>query len=57
MGGEQTAQAGELKSSDISRYYELLREKEEREALERREEVYSKVPQIKEFDEKEQELP
>ncbi len=54
-GGRKTA-AGEVSGADINRYYELLRAKEEREAAQRREEVYSRLPQIKEIDEEESRL-
>jgi len=54
-GGKKAA-AGEVSGADINRYYELLRAKEEREAAQRREEVYSRLPQIKEIDEEESRL-
>ena len=54
-GGRKTA-AGEVSGADINRYYELLRAKEEREADQRREEVYSRLPQIREMDEEESRL-
>ena len=54
-GGRKTA-AGEVSGADINRYYELLRAKEEREAAQRREEVYSRLPQIREMDEEESRL-
>ena len=54
-GGKKTA-SGEVSGADINRYYELLRAKEEREAAQRREEVYSRLPQIREMDEEESRL-
>ena len=54
-GGKKTA-SGEVSGADINRYYELLRAKEEREAARRREEVYSRLPQIREMDEEESRL-
>ncbi|MDO4176258.1 MAG: DnaD domain protein [Bacillota bacterium] len=45
-----------ITNSDRMRYYEFLRDREEREAEERKQEVYSKVPRIKEIDEEEQKL-
>ena len=54
-GGAKKSE-GEVSGSDISRYYELLRAKEAREAEARREEVYSRVPQIKELDDEESRL-
>ncbi|MBR0456351.1 MAG: DnaD domain protein [Firmicutes bacterium] len=54
-GGRKTA-AGEVSGADINRYYELLRAKEEREAAQRREKVYSRLPQIREMDEEESRL-
>ncbi len=53
-GGKKTA--GEVSGADINRYYELLRAKEEKEAAQRREEVYSRLPQIREMDEEESRL-
>jgi DNA replication protein DnaC len=47
---------GGLGTAEINRYYELLREKEEREADQRRAEVYEKLPQIREIDEEESRL-
>ncbi|MBQ9707579.1 MAG: DnaD domain protein [Firmicutes bacterium] len=41
----------EVTSGDVSRYYEALREKEMKEAEARRQEVYSKVPRIREIEE------
>ncbi len=54
-GGKKTA-SGEVSGADINRYYELLRAKEEREVAQRREEVYSRLPQIREMDEEESRL-
>jgi len=55
-GGKKPPQAGGVSGSDITRYYELLREKNAREAEKRRAEIYSKLPQIKELDEEESRL-
>ena len=55
-GGKKPAAEGELTGSDITKYYELLREKEEAQAAERREEVYRKLPEIKKLDEEENRL-
>ena len=45
-----------ISGSDIAAYYELLREKDEREAAERRAEVYDKLPQMKDLDDEENRL-
>ena len=45
-----------LSGSEIAVYYKLLREKDERGAEERREEVYEKLPQVKELDDEENRL-
>ncbi|MCQ2546095.1 MAG: DnaD domain protein [Clostridia bacterium] len=50
------AKADGITNSDRMKYYDYLREREEREAGERKEEVYSKVPRIREIDEEEQRL-
>ena len=42
--------ASTVSQSTLNKYLSYLREKEEREAFERREEAYSKVPRIKEID-------
>ena len=55
-GGHTSASAGEVSGAEIARYYELLREKEEKEAEARREEVYARLPQVKELDEEENRL-
>lgn len=47
--GRRSADAPPAK--DLDRYYELIREKEERAAEERRREVYEKVPRIREIEE------
>ncbi|MGX8773550.1 MAG: DnaD domain protein [Bacillota bacterium] len=55
--GVQNTGTGEgLSGSEIAEYYELLRAKDEREAARRREEVYGKLPQIKELDVEENRL-
>lgn len=48
--------SGGLSNGDKMRYYELLREREEFEAEKRKQEVYDRVPQIREMDEEEQKL-
>ena len=48
--------SGEMTTSRKMKYYEILREREEQEAEERKQEVYSKVHRIKEIDEEESEL-
>ena len=55
-GGGKTAAPGELSGSEIAKYYEMLREKDEREAAKRREEVYSRLPHVRELDEEENRL-
>ncbi|MDO4833414.1 MAG: DnaD domain protein [Bacillota bacterium] len=54
--GGKTGKVEGITNSDKMRYYELLREAEAREAEKRRQEVYSKVPRIREIDEEEQKL-
>lgn len=46
-GGKRT----DVTTGEVSKYYEMLREKEEQEAEKRRAEVYRKVPRIKEIEE------
>ena len=53
-GGKESVNT--VGSADIARYYELLREKEEKEAEARREEVYAKLPQIRQLDDEENRL-
>ena len=48
--------ADAVSGADIARYYELLREKDEKEAEARRAEVYARLPQIKELDDEENRL-
>ena len=55
-GRAAAAPAGEVSGAEIARYYELLREKEEAEAEERRREVYDRLPQVKELDDEESRL-
>ena len=55
-GGAKKTSEGGLSASEIAGYYKLLREKEEREAQERRAEVYSKLPEIREIDDEENRL-
>lgn len=50
------AASGGISTSDIMRYYDLLRQREEREAEQRKAEVYSKVPRIKEIADEENSL-
>lgn len=54
--GAASSEIGAVTAGEISAYYELLRAKEEKEADERRNEVYEKVPRIREIDEEETEL-
>lgn len=51
-----TSSGSGISTGDIMRYYELLRNREEREAEERKAEVYSRVPRIKEIAEEENSL-
>lgn len=55
-GGGKKSPEGGVSGSDINRYYTLLREKDEREAEQRREEVYGRLPQIRKLDEEESRL-
>lgn len=55
-GGAKAANAGEVTTGQIVRYYELLRQKEEREAEDRKKEVYDRIPRIREIDKEEKEL-
>lgn len=48
VGGKRT----DVTTGEVSKYYEMLREREEREAEARRAEVYRKVPRIREIEEK-----
>lgn len=48
VGGKRA----DVTTGEVSKYYEILREREEREAEKRRAEVYKKVPRIKEIEEK-----
>lgn len=55
--GKATVKSGNGPStSEIMAYYELLRNREAAEADQRRQEVYERVPRIKEIDEEEQRL-
>ena len=55
--GGNKGEAGDGPSgSEIAEYYELLREKDEREAAKRRAEVYERLPQMKELDDEENRL-
>ena len=55
-GMTESEEPGAVSGADIARYYELLRAKEEKEAEDRREEVYARLPQIKELDDVENRL-
>ena len=49
--GSGTGSGKEVTTSEIMSYYEMLRQKEENEAALRRQEVYAKIPRIKEIEE------
>ena len=49
--GKAAGRGKDLTASEIAGYYEMLRRKDEEEADKRREEVYARVPRIKEIDE------
>lgn len=49
-GKDRSGKSKELTHTDISQYYEKLREKEEKEAEARRAEVFAKVPRIKDIE-------
>jgi DnaD and phage-associated domain len=55
-GSHQSARKDGLSGSDIAAYYKQLRAKDEAEAATRREEVYDRLPQIKELEEEENSL-
>ena len=50
-GGAKGAASGELSAGEIKRYYEMLVRREEEDADRRREQVYEKVPRIREIEE------
>ena len=56
QGGVRKVSEGGLSGAEIARYYELLRQKDEREAEQRRAEVFEKLPQIREMDDEERRL-
>lgn len=49
-GGGNGKETGEVTTSEIMDYYEILRRLEEQEAADRRAEVYEKIPRIKEIE-------
>ncbi|QAT41768.1 DnaD domain protein [Aminipila luticellarii] len=58
-GGNSSEKAGGSKSVNtgtVLRYYDMIREKEEAEAAERRQQVYKMLPEIKQIDEEVREL-
>lgn len=49
-GKDASGKSKELTTAEITKYYETLRKREEQEAEDRRNEVYGRVPRIKEID-------